>query len=455
MSMHTPYKSRSNTTNHIHAHNNGQQYYQYKGSEYNQGPFGRSKVDHSYLHYNSTPELERRRLASSRSDGDSPNCVTIRKTPDIFNKIHSRAKTCTTDEDVKCHNKEANAECHNKEANAECHKKEANAPTFPMYVGAPPGAKILTGEGAPDACLGKVGDLYIDTVTGFYYVKLCNGGWTFEGPNGDFVLRYWTESANPDPQAVWNPKASYFAPIVNVDATVEPLGTGSIRASQTGNPRGAYAADFQRVRSDPTQMAGANTSVISGGQSNKINSNVPSADSVIAGGNSNLIDVSSGSGASVISGGSTNSITGDLSAIVGGVLNVINDFSSTSIIGGGAVNIITNSDSSVIGGGDTNVIEGDDTVIAGGNTNQIFNDFCVISGGQFNLITGRQSNISGGASNTISGSQSGITSGEENVVSANFSVITGGNINNIMGANSVIGGGNNNTVNDSFSGVFS
>lgn len=119
-------------------------------------------------------------------------------------------------------------------------------------------------------------------------------------------LQYWTENIT----VIDSTQTSVVGLIVNTtqtnsDAVIEPKGLGAITNDQTGNKRGEYAVDWQRVRSAGSDAAIGNFSIISGGSFNKAGG----THSVVIGGNNNHND---GDYATVLGGanGNTRSITG-------------------------------------------------------------------------------------------------------------------------------------------------
>jgi len=170
-----------------------------------------------------------------------------------------------------------------------------------------PGSKIYSGSTLPNPQFGGIGDMYIDTTTGNFYIKTLCGGWHTSTPNGHVLLQYWVESQTQDPQSIFSPNpAAFTSP--DVDATITPLGLGSIRGSPTGNTRGSNAVDLQISRDNNNQVSSGNNSVIGGGQSNTASGDI-----------------------SVVGGGVLNVASGDVSFIPGGVLNsAVFDFSNAN-----------------------------------------------------------------------------------------------------------------------------
>ena len=119
-------------------------------------------------------------------------------------------------------------------------------------------------------------------------------------------LTYWTENAT----VIDSTQTSIVALIVNTtqtntDAVIEPKGLGAITNDQSGDKRGEFAVDWQRVRNANSDAAVGNFSIISGGSFNRASG----THSVVIGGNNNHND---GDYATIIGGvnGNTRSISG-------------------------------------------------------------------------------------------------------------------------------------------------
>ena len=121
-------------------------------------------------------------------------------------------------------------------------------------------------------------------------------------------LQYWIENID-----VVNTETGIVSLIVNgtetnIDAVISPAGFGSIGNDATGDKRGSYAVDWQRIRGAADQVAGGNYAVISGGSFNT----AQGLHSVIIGGNNNT----NNSDYSVILGG----VNGNTRGIDGAVI---------------------------------------------------------------------------------------------------------------------------------------
>jgi hypothetical protein len=100
-------------------------------------------------------------------------------------------------------------------------------------------------------------------------------------------LQYWTESKT----VVDSSQTAVVSLIVtgtqtNIDAVLKAQGLGAVANDDTGNKRGEYAVDWQRIRSTTDQVASGNFSVIGGGSFNQ----ATGLHSVVVGGNNNTAD---------------------------------------------------------------------------------------------------------------------------------------------------------------------
>jgi len=127
-------------------------------------------------------------------------------------------------------------------------------------------------------------------------------------------LQYWTESEDATTQ-----QSTIFTPnnsATNVNAVIQPKGNGANTAQTPdgtnagGNARGAYATDWQKVRTDATQVASGENSVVCGGERN----GASGKNSFVGGGENNFATTQK---ASVI-GGANNRSTGDNGATSSG-----------------------------------------------------------------------------------------------------------------------------------------
>ena len=235
------------------------------------------------------------------------------------------------------------------------------------------------------------------------------------------------------------------SPLILQPGATDAIQTSFADGTQNGgSPRGDYATDFQRHRSNAAHVAGGDNSVVGGGENNRASA----THSTVAGGLENHVTNDYGT----IAGGRGNDVQQTYGTIGGGQDNVCETGHNT--IAGGDDNR-TQGTAATVGGGANNDCGGAWSVIAGGQSNQVINQWCTIAGGKSNLIkfTSSYSTIAGGESNKIeTGEHSTISGGFDNdIVDGKYNVVGGGDSNSILNssAHSVIAGGNENTVNDS------
>ena len=169
----------------------------------------------------------------------------------------------------------------------------------------------------------------------------------------------------------------------NINAVVQPKGTGALQAQQTdstatgGNARGANAVDWQTSRSTAAMVASGQYATVSGGYRNTASG----FSSTVSGGETN-----SNSGyIATISGGATNTSSGSYTAIAGGYLN-------------------TNSkDWSFLGAGYGNTAGGFHNFIGSGYSN---------SGTSASAVTTQSATMNGTTAVTLSGSNASIKVGQ-------------------------------------------
>jgi trimeric autotransporter adhesin len=188
---------------------------------------------------------------------------------------------------------------------------------------------------------------------------------------------------------------------------------------------------------------------------------------VTSGGASN---VAGGANSGVLS-GQQNQTCNQLSVIVGGDTNLIENGGGTndaedSFIGAGDLNFI-NSYKSGIGAGNANSVTGTNAFVAAGNINDIAANHDFIGAGDFNMVGGSGSAIVAGGyeyflnngtpfGNQVTGVDAFIGAGDLNLVSGSGSVIGGGDYlyaqsnlsggSNVGGYDSFLGAGDQNTI---------
>ena len=165
-----------------------------------------------------------------------------------------------------------------------------------------------------------------------------------------------------------------FTSVPGKGVVIAPNGGGAIQATSTGNARGAYATDWQRLRDVDTQVASNSYSVIAGGRRS----------------------TASGFGSSIL-GGNQNQASGQFSSIGGGAFNIASNLQST--VSGGASNI-SSTFNGTIGGGQFNTVSGDHATIAGGLGNTVSAFAATITGGINNTVTDSFGTVLGGRGNT-------------------------------------------------------
>jgi hypothetical protein len=171
-------------------------------------------------------------------------------------------------------------------------------------------------------------------------------------------LTYFTEAQNTASPNATVPVDSLTAVTgtTNGDFAIIPKGSGAILSAipdgtaTGGGKRGAYAIDFQRVRSGSLYVAAASYSTIIGGSNHYIELNDTAT--IIAGGTSNQ---------------TYNTATN--CAILGGTGSIIAGGTSSFIISSSST--MTAASYSAIIGGSGNAITGNNSVIAGGNNNNV------------------------------------------------------------------------------------
>lgn len=217
------------------------------------------------------------------------------------------------------------------------------------------------------------------------------------------------------------------ATTTNANLVLAPNGTGAIVASipdgtaTGGNSRGTNAVDLQISRTLNTQVAGGQSSVISGGANNRISSGY--SFSTIGGGSGNVIN----SFHTFLS-GLNNSSLGDFSVAIGNT-NASNGYASVAF-------------------GSGNTSSGSRSTISGGDTNTASSNYSTISGGQSNTAsTGTHATVVGGQSNTASG-QYAVAGGKSNTATALGTTAFGDSNNVTVRWGFAVGRSNNNNGGD-------
>ena len=146
----------------------------------------------------------------------------------------------------------------------------------------------------------------------------------------------------------------------------------------------------------------------------------------------------------VIAGGVTNNISGGDFNFIGGGSQIDLTGSDYSSSIGGKNNDIFNSNYSIVGGGQNNKIESATTsFVGGGQSNEIYAGISAIGGGVSNIISGGNGYafIGGGEENEVHGTFSSVLGGEGNKIYANDSVTLGGWFTESSGRFALVGPG--------------
>ena len=122
-------------------------------------------------------------------------------------------------------------------------------------------------------------------------------------------LQYWTETKT----VVDSSQTAIVSLVVvgtqtDIDAVIEPQGTGAVTNDSSGDKRGEYAIDWQRIRALSGDVASGDYGVISGGSFNQASG----LHSIVIGGNNNINNAAYG----VILGGSNGNTRGITGAVV-------------------------------------------------------------------------------------------------------------------------------------------
>lgn len=219
----------------------------------------------------------------------------------------------------------------------------ATTQTLITKASATAGAGLRLPHGAAPTTGLTNGDVW--TTTGGLFARI-NG--STQGPYLTTVtVTGWTPSTNTaSPNNTVNVARMLVASAsTNADGAIQPKGTGANLAQLPdgtgagGDKRGTYATDWQKARSNSSEVASGNYSTIGGGQYNTASG----THSTVAGGQSNTA-----SGASSCASGSSNTASGDQSVVAGGQQSTASQ--SYAAVGGGLLNT-ADADSSWIPGG--------------------------------------------------------------------------------------------------------
>ena len=144
---------------------------------------------------------------------------------------------------------------------------------------------------------------------------------------------------------------------------------------------------------------------------------------------------------SAIGGGLGNTNAGDFATVAGGNRNTAGD--DYASVGGGFLNSAANY--GTVAGGFLNTAAAY-AAVAGGVQNKASNSYSAVAGGWGNEATGTYSAVVGGYDNTASANYAFAAGGYRNSAAAGYSFVGGGTDNAASGENSFIGGGVSNSI---------
>jgi hypothetical protein len=202
-----------------------------------------------------------------------------------------------------------------------------------------------------------------------------------------------------------------------------------------GNKRGLHAVDLQSARSEATQVASGNYSVIGGGLDNTASG----LGATVGGGGFNT---ASGNYATV-GGGLGNTASGPDATVGGGLGNTASGDVAT--VGGGSSNT-ARGDAATVGGGGFNTASGLGATVGGGGFNTASDSAATVGGGAYNTASGRCATVGGGQQDTASGSDATVGGGSQNTARGDAATVGGGRKNTASGYAATVGGGVNNTA---------
>lgn len=247
--------------------------------------------------------------------------------------------------------------------------------------------------------------------------------WATAGGGGGLTHFVESEStAAPNATVPVDALTATDASYTNIDVALVAKGTGATLAqvpdgtATGGNKRGAYATDWQKIRTTAAQVASGNYSTIAGGQRN-----------------------TASGGYGTVAGGYTNQASGTYGTVAGGDTNIAS--SSYSTVGGGGSNTASSSYSFVGGGQSNEAKTNTHATCVGGSGNDATGQYSFVGGGSSNTASSGRAAVAGGQGNVASGLYSFIGGGESNTANNFYSVISGGFGHTADGSRSFIGGG--------------
>ena len=282
---------------------------------------------------------------------------------------------------------------------------------------------------------------------------------TINASGGGLTQFTAAESTTAPNATVYVDSLTAAAASTNADVAFVAKGTGATLAqvpdstTAGGDKRGAYATDFQKIRTASNQVASGSYAVISGGYANR----ALGAAGAVVGGFGNTATGSS----SFIGGGEVNTTSSAYSFVGGGFTNTAQTGTYSTVVGG-ANNIASGSYSFIGGGGDAttatdrNTASGSYAVVTGGKVNTASSTFSFVGGGSTNAATTASTGyntIVGGLFNIANANYSFVGGGYGNTASGSYSAVVGGASNQASGTNAAISGGSGNTANASSSSV--
>lgn len=225
---------------------------------------------------------------------------------------------------------------------------------------------IRNGTTTPSAVDFDTGEPAWDKTAGKLYIKDGAGSMVEVGAGGGGGgLTHFVESeetASPNATVPVDALTATDASYTNIDVALVAKGTGATLAqvpdgtATGGNKRGAYATDWQKIRTTAAQVANGNYSTIAGGHDNTASSNY----SFVGGGQNNEAKTSTHS---AVCGGYVNDATGQKSFVGSGTLNTASSTHSAAIGGYGNT---ASGPYSLVSGGRDNIATGGYSFIGGG-----------------------------------------------------------------------------------------
>lgn len=254
-------------------------------------------------------------------------------------------------------------------------------------------------------------------------------------------LRNWVENSLEDGVSAVTVLAANKPCCENVSAVIQPKGTGALTTSIPdstslgGVQRGINAVDLQVKRTNSTQVAIGNYSVISGGESNQSRA----AYSTVGGGLCNTVSNYAGT----ISGGEKNKTGLVYENLISSayccyssccfinqtVCCYTDEFGNTQEVTTESIQEVINEAISVGGVNVGLLLQSEYSVISGGINNFSFGYASLVGGGECNIAESKYSSVLGGYCNTASGYGSTIVGGVRNNTNGRInSFIVGANI---------------------------